>query len=225
MPPETSEVRMSATERTAKSIDKLSDKGRRTRKSLIDAAQRVFERDGFIDTRITDIVAEAAAAHGTFYKYFTSKEQIFLAVLEDHQSAIEVAARASAKAKPRTAYQVIEASNRAHLEGYGQHWRLMETWRQAATAQKDINDLLEELTVFNIERTKHSLRRLQDQDAIASDLDIDLTATALNTMVMQFSARVLRNGPDAVDIDAAVRTLTDIWSRGISLKPGTPTQD
>ncbi len=61
--------------------EQLSERGRRTREALIAAARRVFERDGFIDARITDIAEEAGAAHGTFYTYFDSKEAALRAVI------------------------------------------------------------------------------------------------------------------------------------------------
>ena len=43
----------------------------------------MFERDGFLDARITDITAEAGVAAGSFYTYFTSKEDAFAAVMEE----------------------------------------------------------------------------------------------------------------------------------------------
>ena len=43
-----------------------SARGARTRQTLVEAARRVFERDGFLDARITDITAEAGVAAGTF---------------------------------------------------------------------------------------------------------------------------------------------------------------
>ena len=51
--------------------------------ALVEAARRVFERDGFLEARITDITAEAGVAAGTFYTYFTSKEDAFAAVMEE----------------------------------------------------------------------------------------------------------------------------------------------
>ena len=47
------------------------------------AAREVFERDGFLDARIADITATARTATGSFYTYFTSKEEIFLAVVDE----------------------------------------------------------------------------------------------------------------------------------------------
>ena len=43
----------------------------------------MFERDGFLDARITDIAATAGVATGSFYTYFTSKEDVFAAVIEE----------------------------------------------------------------------------------------------------------------------------------------------
>jgi AcrR family transcriptional regulator len=57
-------------------------RGEATQATLVRAAKRIFERDGFLDARITDITAAAGTATGSFYKYFSSKEEIFLAVVE-----------------------------------------------------------------------------------------------------------------------------------------------
>lgn len=57
-------------------------RGIRTRQALVDAARVVFERDGYLDARLTDIRAEAKCATGTFYTYFVDKQEIFAAVME-----------------------------------------------------------------------------------------------------------------------------------------------
>src|SRR5579872_2358081 len=54
-----------------------SAKGRRTRARLLEAGKAVFERDGFLRARISDISAEAQVSHGSFYHYFDSKESLF----------------------------------------------------------------------------------------------------------------------------------------------------
>jgi AcrR family transcriptional regulator len=53
----------------------------RNRQALVAAARRVFERDGFVTARITDIADEAGLAHGSFYPHFQSKEDALAAVL------------------------------------------------------------------------------------------------------------------------------------------------
>lgn len=53
------------------------------RQAIIEAAIRIFGRTGFNATKIADIAAEAGVATGTLYNYFSSKEDIFLSILDD----------------------------------------------------------------------------------------------------------------------------------------------
>jgi AcrR family transcriptional regulator len=62
--------------------DHHSARGRQTRSRLLVAGKRVFERDGFLQARITDIAAEAGVSHGSFYHYFETKEAIFREIAE-----------------------------------------------------------------------------------------------------------------------------------------------
>lgn len=53
------------------------------RQAIMDAAIQIFGRTGFRDTKIADIASEARVATGTLYNYFSSKEDIFLSILDD----------------------------------------------------------------------------------------------------------------------------------------------
>jgi AcrR family transcriptional regulator len=47
---------------------------------VFSAARKLFASKGFKDTNISDIAKKAGIAVGSFYKYFSSKEEIFLKV-------------------------------------------------------------------------------------------------------------------------------------------------
>ena len=59
-----------------------SRKGEQTRARLLDAAKEIFEDNGFLEARISDIAERAGLSHGAFYHYFDSKEQIFREIAE-----------------------------------------------------------------------------------------------------------------------------------------------
>ncbi len=52
------------------------------REQLLSAALKVFAAKGFAAAKISDIASRAGLSHGLVYHYFSSKEQIFLALLE-----------------------------------------------------------------------------------------------------------------------------------------------
>src|SRR5271163_2001431 len=53
-----------------------------TRRALLDAAKRIFARDGFEAARIEDIAGATGHTRGAFYANFNSKEDLFFALFE-----------------------------------------------------------------------------------------------------------------------------------------------
>ena len=58
-----------------------TERGRKTRQKLLDAAEVEFGEKGFHDAAISGITRRAGVALGTFYTYFESKEEIFSALV------------------------------------------------------------------------------------------------------------------------------------------------
>ncbi len=65
-----------------------TEKGRRTRRALLDAAMIEFGERGFHDSSITGITGRAGVALGSFYTYFESKEALFRALVSDMSAAV-----------------------------------------------------------------------------------------------------------------------------------------
>jgi AcrR family transcriptional regulator len=58
----------------------LRAQGRRTMRRLLDAGLRVFAERGYHAARVDDIVRAGRTSHGTFYLYFTNKEDLLRAL-------------------------------------------------------------------------------------------------------------------------------------------------
>ena len=52
------------------------------RERILEAAQKIFARKGFTDTKMTDIAAAAKISYGLAYHYFANKEEIFTRLVE-----------------------------------------------------------------------------------------------------------------------------------------------
>ena len=50
---------------------------------IVDATYRVMEREGTVEPKVRDILAEAGLATQAFYRHFASKDELLLLVLED----------------------------------------------------------------------------------------------------------------------------------------------
>jgi TetR/AcrR family fatty acid metabolism transcriptional regulator len=60
---------------------------------IIDAAVRVFARNGFYNSRVSDIAREAGIASGTIYLYFRTKDEILVTLFRDKMAAFVAALR------------------------------------------------------------------------------------------------------------------------------------
>ena len=59
------------------------------KQELVDTAERLFLEKGYEQTTVADIVREIEVAQGTFYYYFSSKEEILEAIIEKDITALE----------------------------------------------------------------------------------------------------------------------------------------
>jgi AcrR family transcriptional regulator len=80
--------------------NKHQKKTEETRSKLLRSAQKVFAKVGFEAARLEDIAKDAGYTRGAFYAHFTSKEDLFFALLEQqiyrHLTRIQAIMDASA---------------------------------------------------------------------------------------------------------------------------------
>jgi len=189
-------------------------RGRRTRRRLIDAARRVFERDGYLEARVADIAAAAGVAHGSFYTYFDSKEHVFremvAGVMDDFYAALE-------QREEGTAAERIRAANRRYLELYRRRAPILGVIEQVG-ALESFRGLRRELRARSVERVERVVRALaEDGEARLEGLDAHALASALVGMLESFAYAwyVLK---EPFDEGAARETLDLLWLRALGLQ-------
>lgn len=69
---------------TVQKINKHELRTRETRELLLQAAEKIFVRDGYEGAELGEIAALAGRTKGAIYAHFRSKEDIFLALIECH---------------------------------------------------------------------------------------------------------------------------------------------
>ena len=101
-----------------------TERGRKTRRRLIEAAAAEFGERGFHEAAITGITRRAEVALGTFYTYFESKEEVFRALVLDMSRATRAHVAEAVKGAPdrlaaeRIGLEAFIAFTRRHPELY-----------------------------------------------------------------------------------------------------------
>lgn len=195
-------------------------RGARTRAALIAAARKVFERDGYVDCKLTDITKAAKCATGSFYTYFANKAEIFAAVLEEAQRDMmhPGMGRVAAEDDP---YAVLEASNRAYLEAYRRNAKLMGLLEQVAQVDPEFRTFRRRRAEAFIQRNARGIADLQERGIADRDVDPLLASSALSGMVSRaaYSVFTLGESEDAdgepAEFELLVATLTRLWANAL----------
>jgi AcrR family transcriptional regulator len=183
---------------------------------LVRAARVVFEREGFLDTRVVDIVAEANVAYGTFYTYFDSKEEIFAEVV----AALTADFRDIAEAEPVTGLSPaagIERANRAYLRAYKKNARMMAILERVATFSPELQAVRVEARRYWLARSTQAIRSWQQEGIVDASIDPYYAASALGSMVDR-SAYVWLVLGEPYDEDLAIEQLNLLYCRALGLE-------
>jgi AcrR family transcriptional regulator len=61
---------------------------------ILSAARRLFDRNGFMNTSMEQVAARAGLAVGTLYNYFSSKDQLLVAISQtDTENLLKIGER------------------------------------------------------------------------------------------------------------------------------------
>ena len=204
----------------------LRSQGRLTMRKLLDSAMKVLDERGYHGTRVKDVVDLSNTSHGTFYLYFSNKEDLVRALTME----------ATSEASTLSHDAVVEAGSsleggsweqlRAWIGDYSSLWLryapLFRSWTDLATMDEAVGD--------QTRRMVTALNEAMDSQIAAAhpggDLDPEVTSMAMLAMLDRFHfMRELVDRP--VDEDA-LDTLATIMHRalfGPDAKPAGQTAD
>ena len=194
-------------------------RGEATQATLVRAAKRIFERDGFLDARITDITAAAGTATGSFYKYFSSKEEIFLAVVEAladeglHSMSLEILSL-----EHDDLAGDITKHLRRYLTVYQRNAKMMSVIEEVTNISDDFRRKRTARAQPYMNGNVAAIRALQEAGRADPELDPLIAGRTLSIMVSRaaYVTFVLEEeGPGS--IDGLARTLTRLWINALRI--------
>jgi AcrR family transcriptional regulator len=199
-------------------ITPRSRRGVRTRNAIVAAAREVFERDGYLAARISDITATAGVAAGSFYTYFNDKEEVFAALVDIVQEEMlhPHLQERTGITDPRL---LIDAANREYLRAYRKNARLMALFEQVAQIDEGFRQRRVARSDAFAQRNAKMIARLQADGQADPSLDPLVAAHALGAMVSRVAyAAFVLNQPVA-SFEVLIENLNRLWTNALLLEP------
>lgn len=110
-------------------------------RNLLNAAMIAFDRRGYHATRVNDIVDIAKTSHGTFYLYFSNKEDLLRALVTEAAGEAESlydALSTSPSDGAAPSWDDVHGWVRAYSELWTRYAPLFRTWTDLATVDPDV---------------------------------------------------------------------------------------
>lgn len=196
----------------------LRDQGRKTLQRLLDAGMQVFERSGFHGARVDDVVKAAKTSHGTFYLYFSNKEDLFKALASSAMDEMALLADELEEVTPDAkGLEVLRDWIVRFLDVYAKHGAVIRAWTEGEIVD---NDLGRQGTALLTTLTRALGARISEAGT-GDDVDSRVAALACLSMLERFSYLVQSRQID-FDRDDIVTTLARVTHAGFFTGQAVP---
>jgi AcrR family transcriptional regulator len=190
----------------------LRAQGRKTIGKLLDAALKAFGQRGYHATRVDDIVKLAKTSHGTFYLYYSNKEDLLRAlVLQCAEEMKELADSLGDIGPDEAGFAELRGWLERYSDLYSSYGPVMRAWTEAAEMPaSDFARLGRDvLTDFS----KALAQRIKEADG-DNVVDADIAAVAFVAMVDRYHSLALTRQV-SFDREATLDTLARITHLGL----------
>jgi AcrR family transcriptional regulator len=191
----------------------------RRRAEILEAAFDVLAEKGYRDAGVADIAERLGIGHGTFYRYFESKRDVFEHVVRDAMARL---AGVVADEDP-SATDTIEAYREQSIRIGHKILRLFSEDRalariffhEAVAVDDELTELVYGAHDAFAEFTASYLRNGRDKGFLRADLDPEVTARAINGMIFAAVAQLARPGGRPFDGEGWIAAIVSLMFDGV----------
>ena len=190
------------------------------RRSILDAATRVFSEKGIELATMAEVAAAAGISPGAIYRYFENKEQLALGCMDAKAAAIEDqwGEPGPDSPDPLGAFNELARATFAVLDDPGSRVdsqlaieKMLMMSRIPASGADELGQELREGFRHAEVGIAQRLRAVQEKGQLPADLDVGTLAGALFSFY--WGARLLRMIEPSVDTGAQFELVADFLSR------------
>lgn len=163
----------------------MQSRSEETRARILQTAYRLFAQQGYDATGVSQICSEAGVSKGAFYHHFPGKHTVFMCLLEDWLSTINIEMNqltSGATTVPQTLIRMTAALNHIFRDARGHFPMFLEFWTQSSRDPQ-----VWQATVAPYRRYQSYFASLLQQgveEGSIRDEDVDETASVIIAMVL-----------------------------------------
>ncbi|WP_203834774.1 TetR/AcrR family transcriptional regulator [Winogradskya humida] len=182
------------------------------------AAVRVFARLGYLNTKITDITAEAGRAAGSFYTHFANKEALLESLLSDLLAQGDASTLTEGHSHDFSDRDAVRWHVASYWNFYRDHRVVMDALQQAAIVDPEFARRSRELSEPDLHHMADHLIRARDAGFVLPGDPLVLAAAytaLLSGFASMWQGGVGSDLGRALSDDEAIETLTSFIYAGI----------
>ncbi|PZG31939.1 TetR/AcrR family transcriptional regulator [Listeria ivanovii] len=148
---------------------------------IIKSAKEVFQKQGYLKTSVQDIVDAAEISKGTFYNYFTSKEELAIVIFKQEYSVLHQRLEYT-MALPGTKKDNFTECLKIIIRFYTENGEILNITFSQAMIDDDFNSFLQSVRLKNMEWVKNQLLEVYGKETAPYINDITMLLSGMAAM-------------------------------------------
>lgn len=166
------------------------ERAQQKRNALMESARILFITNGYGQTTAKDIAAHAGVAVGTFYRYFSDKRQLLMALLEDKLEKLLPPEPNWTASDPETLIAALLENHVKHLNALGLQRVLPELLPKDEELAEVIGSARRKLHA----RIISGLEQAREKNLTWTDLDLDTVAWSMMVLAENMKEKEQHSG-------------------------------
>jgi AcrR family transcriptional regulator len=194
----------------------LREKGIKSKKKLLRAAQKCFAKYGYDAAGVAKICEYAGLSKGAFYHHFSSKQDLFLEMMDQWLKILDRYINIIKNESDNIPELVMNIASKARpifIEAEGQLPIFIELWIQASRDRK-----LRKITIVSYKKYLKLFRGIIDEGIKKGSIR-KVSPDIISRMIVAVAVGLMMQGlldPEGADWDKVAKESTEVVIRGLT---------
>jgi len=186
-----------------------SEKAKRTRQKILDAAKAVFLEQGFLKATAEEISNKAEVGYGTFYLYFTDKRQAMHTILSEVNDKLYELGETEKTRQGLGPLVTIKAIIRSFFDSFKENVDVLKIFNELAATDPDFKAQHDEVRARLVNRIKEHILKGAEIGNVRQ-VDPEIAAISLSGLIESIAIEWFFNNRN-YDKEKVIETVSKLY--------------